>query len=319
MRIFQQTCSLTARFLENRSGNFGLVTALIMVPLLVVTGGTVDVSMAFVSKADMQYIADSAALAGGAVYDGTNTDVSIAQAESYLRGYKTELLEGATYDVSMDGQNLQVVIAAKSPNSFLTLAGMSNINIDVLSQTIAPMKPKSVTFTPTKSQGYYYKKVSIIVVRPNSTAEEIVGTVEYQPITHDDGGQGPIVVKPSTIIDLGKYSSLILQMDIKNDGCSVGQKAEVTGSDVSCAASRRDRDVKFDLTLRTDNPDASHYLFVDGKQLPKGTTSPLSDILVCGKTSNHAWEDGGGWARQDFFYTAKSVCAPDGQFVRLTK
>jgi len=319
MGFLDRTFGLGACLVKDTDGNFGILTALLVVPLLVVAGGTVDLTTAFVERTNMQDIADSAALAGGSVYDGTNTDAAIAKAESFLKGYKSKLLGGATYKVTMDGQNLQVTIAAKSQNKFLPVAGMNIMDVGVMSQTIAPIKPKSVTFTPTKAQGWYYKKVSIRVVRPNSSTEEIVGTVVYQPLTHNDSGQGTMVVTPSTTIDLGKYSSLILQMDIKNDGCGVGEMAEMNGNTVTCKTSTRLQDAKFNLTLRTDNPDNSYYLFVDGKQLPKGTTSPLSDILVCGKTSNHAWEDGGGWERQDFFYTAKSICAPDGQFVRLSK
>lgn len=317
MKKLPKLRALASSFFQNRSGNFGLTTAFILVPLLVVAGGSLDVSMAFLTKTDMQNLADSAALAGGALYDGTNSTASIAMAKSFLKSYK--LPDGATYSVTMDGQTLQVAIAAKSPNVFLPMAGIGIMDVKVLSEAIAPMKPKSVTFTPTKSQGYYYKKVTIRVIRPNSAFEEIVGTVEYRPKTHDNNGQGTMEVSPSTSIVLGKYTSLILQMEIKEDGCSIRERANINGSKVSCDASTRLQDRTYDLTLRTDNPDTSQYLFVDGKQLPKGVTSPLSAILVCGKTSNHAWEDGGGWERQDFFYTAYTVCAPDGQFVRLTK
>ena len=319
MKLFDCILGLGARLVKSRDGNFGILTALLVVPLLVVAGGTVDLTTAFLDRTNMQDIADSAALAGGSLFDGTNATAAIAKAETFLLGYKSKLPKDATYKVTMDGQNLQVTISAKSQNEFLPIAGMKVMNLGVVSQTIAPIKPKSVTFTPTKAQGWYYKKVSIRVVRPNSSAEEIVGTVVYQPLTHNDSGQGTMVVTPSTTIDLGKYSSLILQMDIKNDGCGVGEQAEMNGNTVTCKKSTRLQDAVFNLTLRTDNSDNSYYLFVDGKQLPKGTTSPLSDILVCDKTSNHAWEDGGGWERQDFFYTAKSICAPDGQFVRLSK
>jgi len=307
------------RFADDRSGNFGMMTAILMVPLLLAGGSVIDVSSAYVQRTNMQDIADAAALAGGSIYDGTNAADAIAKAQSFLKGYKDKLPSGATYTVSMTGQNVDVAIQGTSPNTFMQMAGMSTMNLSVASQSIAPMKPKTVKFTPTKAQGWYWKKVTIRVVRPNSTAEEIVGTVTYQPTTHNDSGQGTMTVNPTGTIDLGKYSKLVLQMDIKNDGCNIGQKATITGNDVSCSTNTTSTYAKYDLTLRTDNPDTSYYLFVEGKQLAKGVTSPLDSILVCGKTSNHAWEDGGGWDRQDFFYTATTTCAPDGQFVRLTK
>jgi Flp pilus assembly protein TadG len=312
--------TILKRIADDHGGNFGMMTALMMVPLLFAGGSVIDVSTAYTQKTNMQGIADAAALAGGAVYDGTNNAAAIAKAETFLKGYKDKLPSGATYTVTMTGQNVDVAIQGKSQNSFMQLAGLSSIDVGVTSQSIAPMMPKTVKFTPTVIQGWYWKKVTIRVVRPNSTVEEVVGTVTYQPTTHDDGGQGTKTVSPSGTIDLGKYSKLVLQMDIKNDGCNIGQKASVDNKNkVTCNANTTAEYSKYNLTLRTDNPDTSYYLFVEGKQLPKGVTSPLDDILVCGKTSNHAWEDGGGWDRQDFFYTATTTCAPDGQFVRLTK
>ncbi|MCK8782490.1 hypothetical protein M0654_21185 [Rhizobium sp. NTR19] len=185
------------------------------------------------------------------------------------------------------------------------------------------MKPKKITFTPTNAQGWYYKKVSIIVLRPNGKSgtfrEEVVGTVTYQPQTQANGGQGSMEVYPSTTLELGDYAKLVLQMDIKKDGCGLKQRAKVVNSIVTCYQSSDRADKDYHLSLRTDNPETSHYLFVDGKQLPKGVTSPLDVILECEKTADHAWEDGGGFSRQDFFYTAKSICAPNGQFVRLAE
>ncbi|AYC99563.1 TadE/TadG family type IV pilus assembly protein [Neorhizobium sp. NCHU2750] len=307
------------RLLRSRDGNFGMMSALLMPLLLYTAGGAVDVYSAYAEKENMQGIADSAALAGGAVYNGTNSAAAIAQAESFLKGYKSKLLDGATYTVTMDEAKLGVLIQAKSKNNFLPLMGLNAIDVGVFAQSLAPEKPSKVEFTPTKAQGFYYKKVTIRVIRPGSTKEEIVGTVTYQPATTDDQGQGTMTVSPSTSIDLGKYSSLILQMEIKKDGCPTGQMGFVLASKIVCLANSTAAYSKYDLTLRTDNPNTSYYLFVDGVQLAKGVTSPLSSILVCGKTSSHAWEDGGGWDRQDFFYTAKTTCAPSGQNVVLTK
>ncbi|MBW9086704.1 pilus assembly protein [Rhizobium wenxiniae] len=311
--------AILKRFADDRGGNFGIMTALIMVPLLLAGGSVLDVSTAYTQRTNMQGIADAAALAGGAVYDGTNSAAAIAKAEAFLKGYKAKLPTGATYSVTMTGQNVNVSIEGKSANSVMQLAGISNIDVGVTSQAIAPLKPKTINFTPTQAQGWYWKKVTIRVVRPNSTKEETIGTVTYQPVTRDDGGQGTMTVSPSGVLNLGKYTKLVLQMDIKNDSCPTGERLYLSGSNVYCYKTDLAQYAKYDLTLRTDNPDTSHYLFVEGKQLPKGVTSPLDDILICGKTSNHAWEDGGGFSRQDFFYTVATTCAPDGEFVRLTK
>jgi Flp pilus assembly protein TadG len=311
------------RLKEDRGGNFGIMTALLAVPLMLSAGMAIDYSAATTKRVDLQGLADSAALAGGGTFDGTNEAAAKAAARAYLKTYAQELPTGTEFDVKMSGQTLEVSLSSSSDNAFMDLAGYDTTPISVTAAAISPMKPKKITFTPTKAQGWYYKKVSIIVLRPNGKSgtyrEDVVGTVTYQPQTQADGGQGTMEVLPSSTLELGEYAKLVLQMDIKNDGCGLKEHATVTNSVVTCNKSEAKADKDYNLTLRTDNPDTSHYLFVDGKQLPKGVASPLDAILECEKTSNHAWEDGGGFARQDFFYTAKSICAPNGQFVRLTK
>jgi Flp pilus assembly protein TadG len=307
------------RLRDDKDGNFAIMTALLAVPLILSAGLAIDYTAASSDRANMQQVADSASLAGGQVYDGTNSSAAIAVANEFLKGYSTKLPPGASFNVTFSGQTVKVDITGNSTPAFMKIAGVNQVPLQVSASALAPLKPKTVLFKPTKSQGWYYKKVSIMVVRPKSSAEVVVGTVTYQPTTHEDGGQGDTIVSPSETIELGKYTALILKMEIKEDGCPLKKAVKMKGQKVTCDDSSTVANSKYNLTLRTDNPDQSYYLFVDGKQLPKGVTTPLDGILVCDKTSNHAWEDGGGFERQDFFYTAKTTCAPDGQFVRLTQ
>jgi Flp pilus assembly protein TadG len=315
---------LAKRFLKDRGGNFGMMTALLAFPLIIAGGSVIDLSTASLTRTNIQSISDSAALAGARIYDGTNATAAKAAAEKFLKGYAADLPKGATYNISMSGQTVQVSVGGSSPNTFMGMVGVSTTPVGVAASAIAPMKPKSVTFTPTKAQGWWYKKVSIMVVRPNSTAEEVIGTVVYQPETQTNGGQGPMTVSSGSAFDLGKYSKLILKMEVKGDGCPIEYRASVSNSKITCTkAAKKDKDydslMRFSNTLRTDDPNTSHYLFVDGVQMPKGSASPLERILGCDETTNHAWEDGGGFDRQDFFYTAKAICAPNGEYVRLTQ
>jgi hypothetical protein len=281
--------------------------------------------MATREQVNMQGVADSAALAGARVYNGTNAAAAKAAAKGFLDGYAKSLPAGMTYNVSMTGQTVQVTVNGSSANSFMGMVGMKTIPIAVAASAIAPLKPKSVTFTPTQAQGYWYKKVSIIVTRPGSTAEQVIGTVIYQPETQNDSGQGEMTISPDKEFDLGKYSKLVLQMEVKKDGCPLEYSAKVhPNKDVFCQKMGKGQSgyaasTKYDSVLRTDDPKTSHYLFVDKVQMPKNAPSPLDRLLECDQKVNHAWEDGGGFERQDFFYTAESECAPDGEFVRLTK
>jgi Flp pilus assembly protein TadG len=316
---------LVKQFLQDRGGNFGMMTAILALPLVLAGGSIIDYSLASLERTRMQGISDSAALAGAKVYDGTNAADAKAAAKAFLDGYAGDLAEGTTYQIGMNGQTVQVSLDSASANAFMGIVGMTSTPIGVVSAAVAPLKPRTVTFTPTKAQGYWYKKVSIIVQRPGSANETVIGTVVYQPETHNDAGQGHMTIAPSSTFDLGRYSRLVLQMEVKKDGCPIGSSATY-GSDnsVKChVVPTNDPKYsgvrKYDSVMRTDDPKTSHHLFVDKVQLPKGAPSPLDSLFECGKTAEHAWEDGGGFERQDFFYTVTSICAPDGDYVRLTK
>jgi Flp pilus assembly protein TadG len=311
--------------LLDSGGNFGLLTALLATPLIVAAGGAVDYAMATREKVNMQGVADSAALAGARIYNGKNASAAKVAAERFLAGYAKSLPPGMTYSVSMTGQTVQVTVDGSSQNAFMGMVGMKTMPIGVAASAIAPMKPKSVTFTPTQAQGFWYKKVSILVTRAGSATEQAIGTVIYQPATQENSGQGDMTISPGKEFELGKYSKLVLQMEVKEDGCPLEHKAKVhPNKDVFCQKLGKGQvgyaaSIKYDSVLHTDDPNTSHYLFVDKVQMPKNAASPLDRILECDQKVSHAWEDGGGFERQDFFYTAESECAPDGEFVRLTR
>jgi Flp pilus assembly protein TadG len=312
--------SKLAEMLNDRSGNFAMMTGLLAVPLLLAAGLAVDYSMASAEQSNLQQIADGAALAGGKIFDGTNLADAQAAAQAFIAGYSSKMPKDVSFNITASGRTLQVAMNGTAATSLMSVGGFNSTKVGVTSSAISPLKPEKVTFTPTKAQGYWYKQVSVRVVREGSTAETVLATVEYTTQTHANSGSGSMVVKPSSQIDLGKYTKLVLQMDIKKDGCPLKQRAVVNGNDVKCENDSAQVYNKYDATMRTDNPQTTNYLFVDGKQLPQGVTQPLEAYFGCSKPQSHAWEDGGGWDRQDFFYTVSSECtATDGQFVRLTQ
>jgi Flp pilus assembly protein TadG len=317
-------------FLSDRSGNFGMLTALLATPLILVSGLAIDYSTASVQQTHLQEISDGAALAGGKIFDGTNLTQAKAAAENFIKGYAAAV-PGMTSSITADGRTLQVSLTGSVDTAFMKIANFNSVDVKASAAAVAPVKPQKVTFTPTKAQGYWFKIVSIIVVRPNSTKEVVLGTVTYQPTTQNDSGQGTMIANPEGVIDLGQYTKLVLQMDIKSDGCPLGAYASVSNDSkrtVTCTTiASKDKNksqykgyFSYSNTLRTDNPQTSDYLFVDGKQMPQGINFPLESYFGCSKPQSHAWEDGGGWDRQDIFYTVSSDCSgADGNFVRLTQ
>jgi Flp pilus assembly protein TadG len=250
---------------RDRGGNFGIMTALLMVPLSIAAGLAVDYSTSMNEQGHLQEIADGAALAGGKIFDGTNLADAQTVAKAFVNAYASSIPKDTTAQITANGRTLQVSLGGSVATSLMQLANVNSVSIGAMAAATAPEKPQKVTLTPTKAQGYYYKVISIIVVRPGTTKEVVLATITYQPNTHNNSGQGPMVQLPGGEIDLGQYTKLVLQMDIKNDGCPIGQAASVSSkNEVSCSTSSTQANSKYNLTLRTDNPATSNYLFVDG-------------------------------------------------------
>src|SRR4051812_33950765 len=81
-----------AKLLGDRSGNFAMMTAIVIPVVIMAAGSAVDFTVANSERTNLQQVADSAVLAGGAVFDGTNFSTAKAVTEHYIKGQ----LEGAT-------------------------------------------------------------------------------------------------------------------------------------------------------------------------------------------------------------------------------
>jgi Flp pilus assembly protein TadG len=69
---------LIQKLWSDRGGNFGIMTALLAVPLILAAGSALDISTAMRERTDMQGVADSAALAGAGIYNGGNANAAKA-------------------------------------------------------------------------------------------------------------------------------------------------------------------------------------------------------------------------------------------------
>ncbi|MFK0333209.1 TadE/TadG family type IV pilus assembly protein [Rhizobium sp. NPDC090275] len=334
MRALHLLKTTISRLANDRGGNFAMVTALIATPLLLAGGAAVDFSYASSQRTNLQEIADAAALEGGKVFDGTNLAAATTLAKAFIKGYSAQMPSDVASTMSADGRTFKVAMTASVPTSMMKIANINSVAIGVNAAAIAPVKPTKITFTPTQAQGYWYKKISIMVIRPGSPSEVTLGTIVYQPTTLNNAGQGTMTVDPpSGVINLDNYTKLILKMEIKTDYCGTGYAGSVSNNSkqtVTCTVVDAAYKLKnpgtwqqkmvYSNTLRTDNPDQMDSLYVDGKQLQKGTAYPLESYFGCSAKQSHAWEDGGGADRQDFFYTVSADCSgSDSNYVRLTQ
>lgn len=318
-------------FLKDRRGATAVTFGLMLVPILGMTGLAVDYTRASSDRSRLQNAADSAALAGASVFTGANVQAAQDRATAYLRANLGAEADNVTMSFSADNQLVNVGIRGETNSLFMQILNKDKVDIGVNAQALAPLKPTSAEIDIGEVYGHWAKKVSIIVVRPGSTKEVVLGTVTYEASdleAEDWRGIGKTTMVPENgKITLGEYKELYLRMDVKKGPCDVGRYDSNTSSRyVTCSPSSLDKYKNYDSTYRTDDETQVHHLFVGDtattlKQLPEGSDPPLDKLLNCDQQWHfHGWEDGGGWPKQDFFYKIKSACnAVDGEHVRLTQ
>lgn len=313
-------------FLKDRRGATAVTFGLLLVPIMGVTGLAVDYGFATNERGRLQDAADSAALAGASVFTGANQLAAENRARAYLKANLGDRYDDVTVNFTTANQRVSVGLGSQTKTMFMHLLNQDTMDIGVSAQALAPLKPSSAEINIGNMYGYWAKKISIIVVRPGQTAEQVVGTVTYEAQSKTGGngrGTGLTTKNPSSgNIVLGEYSKLYIKMEVKKDGCNYGRYNSTPSSNsvFTCKDSTDSKYKKYDSTLKTNDPATVNHLFVDGVQLKLGSTPPLEDLLNCDeKWHDHAWEDGGGFAQQDFFYQIKSACkSVDGENVRLT-
>lgn len=306
----------------DRSGNFGLMTGLLAVPLLFVVGAVLNVGLALDDRSKLQESADAAALAGAAIFNGTNADETRAEVVRFVRTNATV----STEEPVVDFTNGEVNVALRStmPATFMRIVGKTSLDIKVSASATSRRTVSSLKITPMAAKGWWYKLVRILVVRPGSSEEIEVGRVEYQPNKWDGANRyGNMVVTPTATFDLGKYQKLILEMNVKEDACPIGTAINhpkvknskgqlVDGPDIYCEPSRASYDLRYNRVMRTDDPATMTNIFIDKVQWTTSQKLPIEEFMSCFTKQEHAWEDGGTtpprYGDHDFTYLVEATC-----------
>jgi Flp pilus assembly protein TadG len=336
------------KFLKDRSGATAVTFAVLLVPLMGMTGLAVDYSRASSDRSELQNAADAAVLAGASIYTGSNLPAVETRVLEMLRSNLNNFdSSGATYNVSVTGDvpaRIRLSVSKPMETTFMRVLNQNQMDIDVGSEASGALTPVEATFTITHVKGIYYKKISVIVVRENGAQEE-VAALEYTNVKQVDGKgvSVPAVDSKSQVFKLGKFKDFYFTMIVKKGGCPIGQKNN-NNSDSSkrkCVSSDSSNDqlisIPAGLTfqqeynlkdnanaflVRSDNPNDAWRLALNGAQSTTAGEKPpvkMNDLMNCdGSTKRHGWEDGGG-GTPDFEYTLKTGCALDYSNVRLTR
>ncbi|BCH60443.1 hypothetical protein RvVAR0630_30670 [Agrobacterium vitis] len=141
---------LVSKFIVDDNGNFAIMSAILMMPLLLAVGAALDYSSSRDHRNDIQVISDSAILAAASSYSSSSgVDALAAGIDSYLASDTADQgandvdsatvpkrLSGPT--LSADGKEICVVVGEGVPTSFMQLAGVKTVNVSVKSCAALP-------------------------------------------------------------------------------------------------------------------------------------------------------------------------------------
>lgn len=119
-----------ASFIRNDRGNFAVMFALLLVPLLVSVGMAVDFSQALVVRGRLSHAIDAAALAAGSIPDPA-PGAREAKVMSYLRANYTPEEIGTVGNITfVEGEKtLEIVGTAKMETAFLGVIGVNELPV----------------------------------------------------------------------------------------------------------------------------------------------------------------------------------------------
>lgn len=106
-----------------------MMAVLLLVPLCLAAGAAVDLSSARSEQANLQQIADGAALAGGRVFDGANLDAAQTAANAFIKGHADRLPTDVAVQMSANGRSLRVTLVGSSVTSLMRIANINSLPI----------------------------------------------------------------------------------------------------------------------------------------------------------------------------------------------
>ncbi|MCB8840833.1 pilus assembly protein TadG-related protein [Aurantimonas sp. VKM B-3413] len=118
------------RFLGDRRGNFGVIAALVAVPLILGMGGAVDYSNALRKRMSVQTAADAAALAA-AKYTGNDETERVRQADMLFNANLESDVTIISKQLKINGKSYIYDVKFSSPTAFLGLMAVNDLTMSV--------------------------------------------------------------------------------------------------------------------------------------------------------------------------------------------
>lgn len=267
-------------------GSVALIFGLSLLPLAILVGLAVDYS-----RADDIRTTDQSALDAAVISALSQEGAKVSQSTIQTH-YSANGGHGTVKKVKLKTNNNTVSVEASAtvdlPTTFGRLVKINSMEIKLHSEAQAPKKLSELQIRPITASGWFIKTVSLYATTESNPSPQLLGTVKYRPSAPTSGTGTMTDTFGGNWVTIADATAVWFELDI--DPTSIGLWPALL------------------MHLSSKDPSTSHHLFVDGKQMAKGVAVNLADIVPCGSTARHSWEDGGNWSAQDFTYEVTGKC-----------
>lgn len=273
-------------FVSSEAGTVAVLFAMMLVPLLMMAGISIDLIRANAARQADQEALD---LATVSVLSQKGPQASAADLNTL---FKANGGAGDIQSVAITSQSgeLKITSTAKvtAKTTFGWIAGVRKFDLPLQAEAKMPARLTQIQILPINASGWWGKTMSLYGILGDNPNPVLIGQIVYKPSSPYSSTGTMTSTFGNGYVPILNAKSLwfVIDIDPKSKGLWDGVK----------------------MQLRTNDPATSYYLFVDGVEMPKGVPVDLTKAVPCGKEVVHAWEDGGNFSDQDFFYKLTGNC-----------
>ena len=321
------------QFLHDRRGNVAMIFAFAAIPVAGMVGGAVDLQMGVAERNRMQDALDAATLEVMAMSSGgTRAERAARLQRSYTaNGGRGTVRIARDVTTTAEEMTFDTEAVQDMPTTVLGVIGVSTLNIGVESGARRRPELQTLRFRYRYMTGAYDKRISLFGVRPGSTTPVELMNIQYTWPRVTGGTTTTVrrlvsgrmsdvlrVTCPSHTTNIG-CTSRILSGDGTAEANVEGYTHLYLQMTVSAANSVAAQYLWANLprTIRSDDPNLSYRLFLEGRQVEPGRTVNIFTAMPCGRWSTQDWEDGGNGSddnilllnNTDVHYDVQGACA----------
>jgi len=191
---FIRSVAFLRRWRDDTGGNYAVIFALSLIPILVAAGAAIDISQAFVVKQRLTRALDDAGLAIGGM-----TGLTAAQMQTNAQAYfdanypASKIGVPGTVSVSASGNVVNLTVTATMPTSIMGIVGIDTLDISASSQ-ITKMGKKLEVALVLDNTGSMSSNSKLTTLK--TAAKNLIATVSASAVTT---GDVKIAVVPFTI------------------------------------------------------------------------------------------------------------------------